>query len=224
MPNNLPLTIVIALIVALATVATVSAFDDDTPTPTDAGTATPTATQSPEATETPDESDTPTASAAPTPADDTDLEDEEAEEEDAKAEGEDPNKAAQAIADAFGVPVEEVLALHEDGIGFGALFKLYKLAEAKDMTVQDLIAEIEEDGGGWAFGKRFRELTDEEWARTEGLPKNLGQAISGKHGEGDDDETEAASDEQAGDDSGEQGQGKKRGNSGHSSNGGKRRN
>ncbi len=34
-------------------------------------------------------------------------------------------KKAQAIADEFGVSKDEVLARHNEGIGFGALFKLY---------------------------------------------------------------------------------------------------
>ena len=88
-------------------------------------------------------------------------------------------QVAQAIADEFGASQEEVLALHEQGIGFGALFKLYALARATGTTVDDLLASIGSDG--YAFGKRFKELTDEQQAVLESGPKNLGQLVSASH-------------------------------------------
>ena len=92
--------------------------------------------------------------------------------------GEGAEKVAQAIADAFGASQEEVLALHEQGIGFGALFKLYQLSQATGTPVADLLASIDESGEGYAFGKRFNELTDEQRAVLEAGPKNLGQLVS----------------------------------------------
>src|SRR3990170_1866804 len=84
---------------------------------------------------------------------------------------------AGLIADAFGAEEagvlalqEEVLALHEEGIGFGAIFKLYLLALATGVSVQDLLASMDADGEGYAFGKRFRELTEEQRAALEGGP------------------------------------------------------
>ena len=180
MLKHLPLALTAAVVISMTAIASVAAIDDDTPTPTTVETPevseTPTPTPSPEVTPTPEpeETDTP---------DEAEGEDEADAAED--GETEDPNKAAQAIADTFGVPVEEVMELHDQGIGFGALFKLYKLACATGVDVNDLIAGIEEEGGGWSFGKRFNELTDEEKAQCEGLPKNLGQAISGHSDDSD---------------------------------------
>jgi len=109
--------------------------------------------------------------------------------------GEGAEKVAQAIADAFGASQEEVLALHEQGIGFGALFKLYSLARATGTTVDDLLASI--DGDGYAFGKRFKELTEEQQAVLDAGPKNLGQLVSASHHPDDDGEAEASAATQA---------------------------
>ena len=87
---------------------------------------------------------------------------------------------AQAIADTFGVSQEDVLALHDSGVGFGAIFKLFPLAEAGETTVQALVSDAQGDGG-FAFGKRFKELTGEVSALSvggDGMPRNLGQALS----------------------------------------------
>ena len=86
---------------------------------------------------------------------------------------------AGVIADEFGVSQEEVLALHEQGIGFGALFKLYSLARATGTTVDDLLASIGDDG--YAFGKRFKDLTEEQQAVLDSGPKNLGALVSASH-------------------------------------------
>ena len=105
------------------------------------------------------------------------------------------DQVAQAIADEFGAGQEEVLALHEQGIGFGALFKLYSLARATGTTVDDLLASI--DGDGYAFGKRFKELTEEQQAVLDAGPKNLGQPVSASHHPDDDGEAEASAATQA---------------------------
>ncbi len=68
--------------------------------------------------------------------------------------GEGAEAVAQAIADTYGVSQEDVLALHESGVGFGAIFKLYLLAEAGETTVEALVYDMEADGG-FAFGNRF---------------------------------------------------------------------
>jgi len=91
------------------------------------------------------------------------------------------DKIAQAIADEFGVPKDEVLARHNEGIGFGALFKLYKLARAQGITIDALLATIPTDANGereFAFGQRRKALTDEQRALYESGPKNLGRLVS----------------------------------------------
>jgi hypothetical protein len=102
-------------------------------------------------------------------------------------EGEDPvdargeDKIAQAIANEFGVSKDEVLARHNEGIGFGALFKLYKLARAQGVTVDELLAAVPNDANGerdFAFGERRKALTAEQRAVYESGPKNLGRLVS----------------------------------------------
>ena len=114
---------------------------------------------------------------------------------------------AGVIADAFGADQGEVLALHEQGIGFGALFKLYALAQATGTTVDDLLASIDADadgGQGYAFGKRFKELTEEQRAVLESGPKNLGQLVSASNHPDEDGEAEAdAASQAAGEGAGE---------------------
>jgi hypothetical protein len=92
---------------------------------------------------------------------------------------------AEVIATSFDADESDVMTLHEEGIGFGAIFKLYLLAAAADTSVEELLATIEANGdGGFAFGKLFKELTDEVSVLTDGedgLPKNLGKAVSGSN-------------------------------------------
>ncbi len=110
-------------------------------------------------------------------------------------EGAGADKVAQAIADEFDVTQGEVLALHEDGIGFGALFKLYAIARARGISVNDLLAEIDASGGGFAFGKMEKALTDDEQAALVSGPKNLGKLVSAASkgdGEAGDDEVNEA--------------------------------
>ncbi len=93
-------------------------------------------------------------------------------------------RIAEAIAEQFeGVEAETVLALHADDNGFGKLYKAYLIAEASGgtatpMTVAEVLAAAETDG----FGALFQEMASELSALSageDGLPKNLGQAISG---------------------------------------------
>jgi hypothetical protein len=49
---------------------------------------------------------------------------------------------AQAIAERFGVGQEEVIDLHSQGIGFGALVKLYAIASIKGVPATSLINQL----------------------------------------------------------------------------------
>ena len=110
--------------------------------------------------------------------------------DDVDAEGEDGDNGegtqgvAQAIAETFEVTPDEVIALHDGGVGFGAIFKLHLLAAATGTSAGELLATIPTDGDGeyeFAFGKRFKELSGEVAALSageDGVPKNLGQAVS----------------------------------------------
>ncbi|MDO8611942.1 MAG: hypothetical protein Q7R32_03845 [Dehalococcoidia bacterium] len=115
--------------------------------------------------------------------------------------GEGAEHIAGLIADAFGAEEAEVLALHEEeGIGFGALFKLYALAAATGTSVDDLLAAIATDAEGefeFAFGKRFNDLTEEQLAALEEGPKNLGQLVSASNHPDEDGEADADAASQA---------------------------
>ena len=98
--------------------------------------------------------------------------------------GQGSDKVAQAIAGEFGVSKDEVLARHQQGIGFGALFKLYKLARAKGISVDDLLATIQTGANGereFGFGQLRKSLTAEQRAAFNSGPKNLGHLVSGKN-------------------------------------------
>jgi hypothetical protein len=147
-----------------------------------------------------DSDDVQTEEASPTPVE-VEEEDDEAEDEqdldeedsdDLEAEGDEEDslgnqKIAEAIAEEFDTTPEEVLALHDDGIGFGAIFKLYLIARAKGITVDELLAQIEEDGGGFAFGKVKKSLSEEEMEIFEEGPKNLGELVSAANHDDSDD-------------------------------------
>ena len=128
----------------------------------------------------------------------------------AAEDGKGADKVAQAIADEFGVSKDEVLARHNEGIGFGALFKLYKLARAQGISVDELLATIPTDANGereFAFGQRRKALADEQRALYESGPKNLGRLVSAKSKKHDEPSVEGATE------SGEKPQG--RGKKGH---------
>ena len=101
--------------------------------------------------------------------------------------GDGNGEGAQNIADVIGstfedASLEEVLALHEEGFGFGAIFKLYLLAAAGDETAAAILSSGEMGEGGFGFGKLFKELSDEVSVLSsegDGVPTNLGQAVSG---------------------------------------------
>jgi len=128
-------------------------------------------------------------------ADDGDAQALDGDEDGATGNGEE--KIAQAIADEFEVTQDDVLALHNEGIGFGALFKLYQLAKAQGMTVDELLASLPtgEDGQPeFGFGQLRKDLTDDEQAVLEDGPKNLGELVSAaskNHGESEDGEEAA---------------------------------
>jgi hypothetical protein len=73
----------------------------------------------------------------------------------------------------------EALRTGDIVVGWGAMFKLMQLARAygDEMTLTDVVSHIRAADEGWAFGRRFKELSPEQadLARPEGSPKNLGQ-------------------------------------------------
>ena len=96
--------------------------------------------------------------------------------------GQGARRHASAIAEEFGVSEDEVLQFHKDGLGFGALFKVYKLARAKGVSASSLVASFPQVNGepDPDFGAQFGGLTDDQRARLKDGPKNLGKLISGQ--------------------------------------------
>ncbi len=96
-------------------------------------------------------------------------------------------EGAQNVADVIGSTFDDasqgdVLALHDAGFGFGAIFKLYLLAAAGDETAAAILSSGEKGEGGFAFGKLFKELSDGVSvlsAAEDGMPTSLGVAVSG---------------------------------------------
>jgi hypothetical protein len=89
---------------------------------------------------------------------------------------------AALIAEEFGVSADDVLAQHDDGIGWGALFKLYSIARAKGVSVDDLISDSSLNADGeheFAFGQMMQSLSSDEVDALDDGPKNLGQLVSG---------------------------------------------
>lgn len=89
-------------------------------------------------------------------------------------------KVAGAISAVFDLIVDQILGAHEEGIGFGAIFKLGLLATAQGLTLEESLAGLTGPDGErhFGFGQAFRQLDDEQWVLLEGLPKNLGQAVA----------------------------------------------
>ena len=87
-----------------------------------------------------------------------------------------------AFATQFGVSADQVMAHRDAGVGWGALFKLYKLASATGTSVDDLIAQATVDAAGerqFDFGAMEQALTPDQRAVYDAGPKNLGQLVSG---------------------------------------------
>jgi hypothetical protein len=99
---------------------------------------------------------------------------------------------AEVIADSFVADdaeegeaqalTEEIVAARtgEPSVGWGALYKVMQLWVATGEDGEDLTTFMSNlrDEGGWAFGKRFKELEPDQQEKLDAadLPKNLGQA------------------------------------------------
>lgn len=84
------------------------------------------------------------------------------------------------IAAAFAVEPADVVALREDGVGWGAIFKLHQIAHARNVPVAELLADTPrtDDGYEFDFGALRKSLTEDERARMDDKPRNVG-AIRG---------------------------------------------
>lgn len=113
---------------------------------------------------------------------------EEAEETQGAADDNDLGSGALAkidlLATEFDVTTESVIALHDQGVGFGAMFKLYSIARATGVDAESLVgsAAVDAEGErGFAFGVMRNALTEDELATLEDGPKNFGHLVSASH-------------------------------------------
>jgi hypothetical protein len=96
--------------------------------------------------------------------------------------GEGARRHAAALAAEFGAGEDQVLQLHKDGLGFGALFKVLQIARATGQDPAALIASFPTVDGKKepGFGELFAGLTDQQRQSLEDGPKNFGQLVSGR--------------------------------------------
>lgn len=90
---------------------------------------------------------------------------------------------AEAISTVFDLMMEQIVGLHDEGVGLGAIFKLGLLATAQELALEELLGDFTGPDGErhFGFGQAFRQLTDDQWALLDGFPRNLGQAVAAAH-------------------------------------------
>jgi hypothetical protein len=82
-----------------------------------------------------------------------------------------------------GADMEQVRALHDAGVGFGEIFKLEAVAAVLGGDIFALLAQLTGEDGeldlGW--GAWRHQLTADQLATLERLPRNLGQIVAKFH-------------------------------------------
>jgi hypothetical protein len=93
---------------------------------------------------------------------------------------------AQSVAERFGVPVEEVIALHCAGTGYGNIIRAYTLAELADdgSTAADFLAR-HQGGEGWGDIMRESGVDRSELAPGQVLKQNREDADASGDDQGD---------------------------------------
>jgi hypothetical protein len=96
--------------------------------------------------------------------------------EDSGGPGQGQLKHAESVSVAFGIHPDTALALHQDGVGWGAMVKLLAIAEVKGISIEQLLADIEKVDGGYAFdfGALQASLTPEQREALAEMPKGIG--------------------------------------------------
>lgn len=83
----------------------------------------------------------------------------------------------------YGADIEQVRALYEAGVGFGEIFKLEAIAAVTGGDIFALLTQLTGEDGelelGW--GAWRHQLTADELATLEQLPRNLGQIVAAAH-------------------------------------------
>lgn len=80
---------------------------------------------------------------------------------------------------ADGVTTTAVTDMRTTGIGWGALFKIYKLAAAMDVDPSTLVGEIGPDGEiEFSFGEAKKLMDEAQRAAFDAMPKNFGTLVA----------------------------------------------
>ena len=85
-------------------------------------------------------------------------------------------KHAASISAAFDLDPDTALALHRDGIGWGAMVKLLAIAEVSGVTVDQLLVNVDKVDGEYQFdfGSMRAGLTVSQQEELAGMPKGVG--------------------------------------------------
>jgi hypothetical protein len=91
--------------------------------------------------------------------------------------------ALVAVFTDYGAGIEQVRALYDVGVGFGEIFKLEAIAAVTGGDIFALLTQLTGEDGvlelGW--GAWRHQLTVDEQATLEQLPRNLGQIVAAAH-------------------------------------------
>ena len=92
-------------------------------------------------------------------------------------------KHAATISTAFDIDSDTALALHRDGIGWGAMVKLLAIAEVTGVSVDALLANVDKVDGEYEFdfGAMRAGLTVSQQDELAGMPKGVGH-VGHPHG------------------------------------------
>jgi hypothetical protein len=99
------------------------------------------------------------------------------EEADAGGPGKGQLKHAASISAAFDIDSDTALALHRDGLGWGAMVKLLAIAEVSGVSVDQLLANVDKVDGEYEFdfGSMRAGLTASQQEELARMPKGIGQ-------------------------------------------------
>ena len=99
-----------------------------------------------------------------------------ADSEDSAGPGKGQLRHAESVSAVFGIDPDTALALHQDGVGWGALVKLLAIAEVKGLSIEQLLADIEKVDGEYVFDFRSMRgaLTAAQQEELAGMPKGVG--------------------------------------------------
>ena len=96
--------------------------------------------------------------------------------EDSAGPGKGQLKHAHSVSAVFGIDPDTALALHQDGVGWGAMVKLLAIAEVKGVSIDQLLADVAKVDGEYEFdfGSMRGALTPAQQEELAGMPQGIG--------------------------------------------------